>query len=216
MCRNLPIPSRLEQIFSKPGKIWSRDERKQVVVWLNKEPILRCMLIYTANYLGKGFTAKDAEDTWCRFIIRDAEKKGPGFSQLFDKVVLEFDPDKGKFISWMTGGLAGFCKTERKRLERINNREVAVDLQNTAYDISSDDISANPERSVIIQELKYCIQNCVEKLPEIYHVVFIMRFYEKRKIKEIAEHLILTESAVKQRIRRGKEMFKDCMDDCGG
>jgi RNA polymerase sigma factor (sigma-70 family) len=66
----------------------------------------------------------------------------------------------------------------------------------------------NPENKSMNKELKSIIEKNIDALPENYRIVFIMREVEKANVAETAEILAISESNVKVRLNRAKEMLK--------
>lgn len=53
----------------------------------------------------------------------------------------------------------------------------------------------------------------VENLPEKYRVVTILYYYDSLPVKEIMQILKLSESAVKKRLERARNMLKKKMEE---
>lgn len=209
MCRKLTIPSNIEKILEKPGKLWLRDEVDVVQIWLNIKPQLRCFLIYTTVYLGPIATSQDVEDVWSRFNWRESQNKGGSFSQLRDKVILEYDPENGNFISWLKGGLKWFCKDERKRIIRKDNREDLLDPE--IISIRDKGEMIEPEAVITTDELYKTLLQCIEELPEKYRVAIIMFYVDGMTVKEMAKEMDLSDSNIKVRCNRGRQMLANCL-----
>lgn len=70
-------------------------------------------------------------------------------------------------------------------------------------------VKMNPEQQLINNEGRILIEQAIEQLPEKYRIVYILREVEGMKNPEIANCLELTESNVKVRFHRAKEMLKE-------
>ncbi|MBS1681825.1 MAG: sigma-70 family RNA polymerase sigma factor [Bacteroidetes bacterium] len=65
-----------------------------------------------------------------------------------------------------------------------------------------------PLNGLMNDELKTILQNSIAKLPEKYRLVFVMREIEEISTSETMEVLNLSESNVKVRLNRAKEMLR--------
>jgi RNA polymerase sigma-70 factor, ECF subfamily len=69
----------------------------------------------------------------------------------------------------------------------------------------------DPERLVAGRELTGLIEQAIDRLPEIYRVVFVLREVQQLSTAEAAECLEVTEDVVKVRLHRGKAMLRAAM-----
>ncbi|MGW8123485.1 RNA polymerase sigma factor [Roseivirga echinicomitans] len=73
----------------------------------------------------------------------------------------------------------------------------------------SDQGQMNPEKNVIKHETRLMVEKSIDQLPEKYRVIFMLHQVEGMSNTEIAAALDLTESNVKVRLHRAKNMLKD-------
>jgi len=74
---------------------------------------------------------------------------------------------------------------------------------------------ALPDRQLIKKEMNQCILKLLEKLPEAYRAVVVLREMEGFRNREIAEILGLSVENVKVRLHRGRAMLKkEFQDHC--
>lgn len=66
-----------------------------------------------------------------------------------------------------------------------------------------------PEEEFVTGELREVMDKAIERLPEKLRIVFIMRDMEDLSIRETANALQLTESAVKTRLLRARMMLRE-------
>ncbi len=66
-----------------------------------------------------------------------------------------------------------------------------------------------PEKNTINSELRNYLESAVDNLPQIYRTVFMMREIENMSISETSECLQISESNVKVRLNRAKEMLRE-------
>lgn len=77
--------------------------------------------------------------------------------------------------------------------------------------------SANPHEQVVASSLRDKIAEAVERLPDEFKAVFVLRTYEDMSYAEIAEALKIESGTVMSRLSRArarlKEMLKDYLDE---
>ncbi len=66
----------------------------------------------------------------------------------------------------------------------------------------------NPERQAMRAELGQTLQSAVDRLPETYRSVFVLREVERLSTSETAQCLSLSEEAVKTRLHRSRAMLR--------
>jgi RNA polymerase sigma-70 factor (ECF subfamily) len=66
-----------------------------------------------------------------------------------------------------------------------------------------------PMTKVMNSELREILEKAVDRLPEKYSTVFLMREVEGMSVAETSECLSITETNVKVRLNRAKEMLRD-------
>ncbi len=76
---------------------------------------------------------------------------------------------------------------------------------------SSDIRKVNPEKKAIQNETRLLIEQAVDKLPEKYRIVYVLREVEGLDNSSIANCLKLSESNVKVRFHRSKKMLKESL-----
>lgn len=70
-----------------------------------------------------------------------------------------------------------------------------------------------PEKQFLRKETDELIRQKVQKLPDKYRIVIYLYYSAELKIKEISKCLHITESAVKSRMRKAKNMLKKDLED---
>jgi RNA polymerase sigma-70 factor (ECF subfamily) len=56
------------------------------------------------------------------------------------------------------------------------------------------------------------VLNSIFALPEKYRTVFVLHYLEEMSVADVAKALGLTQSAIKMRLSRGRELLKDRLD----
>ncbi len=67
----------------------------------------------------------------------------------------------------------------------------------------------NPEKQTITSETRHLIEEAVDRLPEKYRIIFVLHQVEGLSNPEIAACLKLSDSNVKVRLHRAKNMLKE-------
>ena len=62
------------------------------------------------------------------------------------------------------------------------------------------------------EELPYDLSEIVNTLPEKYKTIIILHYYDDMKIKDISSVLKISESAVKKRLERARDLLKDLIE----
>jgi RNA polymerase sigma-70 factor (ECF subfamily) len=107
---------------------------------------------------------------------------------------------KSAFGTWLTRILINESLLQKKR--RQKHRQIVTEQQKTETHTET------PLSGLMNKELKSLLEKAVYNLPEKYRVVFVMREVEEMSISETMEVLQLTESNVKVRLNRAKEMLR--------
>jgi len=91
-----------------------------------------------------------------------------------------------------------------KRLRALENGEgeIMPEAQRTLTDLD------DPEKQAMRGELGQALQWAVERLPETYRTVFVLREMEQLSTMETAQCLSLSEEAVKTRLHRSRALLR--------
>ena len=77
--------------------------------------------------------------------------------------------------------------------------------------IKNNDVIVNfPETKK--EELPYDLSEIVNTLPEKYKTIIILHYYDDMKIKDISNVLKISESAVKKRLERARNLIKEIIE----
>jgi RNA polymerase sigma-70 factor (ECF subfamily) len=91
---------------------------------------------------------------------------------------------------------------------RSRKRRKVVDLVPLDGDLDREDLLTNIEATVANRKTLAMMRGVIETLPEKYRAVFLMRDVNGMSGRETAEFLGLTESAIKSRLQRARELVK--------
>lgn len=102
-------------------------------------------------------------------------------------------------------------------LARLRRRGAQVIPLDTAIDASSGtgepweeaDPDLQPERITMRQEIRNLIERRIDRLPEAYRTVFVLRAVEEMSVSETAAALQLNEATVRTRFLRARGMLRE-------
>jgi len=109
---------------------------------------------------------------------------------------------KSQFATWLIRILINECLMALRKKSRLSNIH-----EEMSYD-SLIEIN-NPESTAMNSELKDVLEKAIENLPVKYRSVFILREVAAISVNETGQLLNISESNVKVRLNRAKEMLKD-------
>jgi len=113
---------------------------------------------------------------------------------------------RAKFSTWLTK-IAVY-----EALARLRARKKLVELDamsETGEDsMNLESRSPSPDQEVMTHTIKIVLEAAVEKLPDTYRSVFMMREVEGMSTSETAECLDLTEETVKVRLHRARSLLR--------
>ncbi|MEQ8684045.1 MAG: RNA polymerase sigma factor [Imperialibacter sp.] len=140
-----------------------------------------------------------------RSIVHDEDEVEDIMQSAYLNAYLNLAGFKGKstFATWLTKILINESLLHKKR--RAKRSQVLLEKQDNNYDYET------PLSSLMNSELKAVLEESIAKLPEKYRLVFVMRELEDMSTNETMGALGLTESNVKVRLNRAKEMLRDVL-----
>jgi RNA polymerase sigma factor (sigma-70 family) len=109
---------------------------------------------------------------------------------------------KSSFSTWLTRILINECLMRKKKQQKMTDLSEIEQQQETSH---------NPLNEMMKKELKFILEKKISELPEKYRTVFMMREIEELSTKETMEILSLSESNVKIRLNRAKEMLRNSL-----
>lgn len=149
-------------------------------------------------------------------LLGDAEKAECVLQETFLKVLqaLPKFEEKSQLSTWIYR-IATNQALMRLRSKKRHFVSIDEDLDNDGRDHSVfvKSLEADPLGDLLNQELKEKMDRAIEKLPENYKTVFIMKDIEGLALKEIAEILDLSLPAVKSNLHRARVTLRNKLAD---
>ena len=193
----ISIPGDIEDIFDKPGRDWTPEERVKVVVWLNSNPQLQYLRLVASRRLGSKSKPEDAEDAWHEFCVKR-----------LNRVIDNYDPAEGRrFWDYLLYCFRRFCDPKREKIERRTEVQLPVS-EDGELEFEFADQNEDVERSAEQNEQRLHILRCVNKLPADLREVVNLRHFMELSVKETAKTLGISEALVKQRAFRAREKLR--------
>ncbi len=108
--------------------------------------------------------------------------------------------NKSSFSTWLTRILINESLLYKKK--KLKREQLTAEKQENNY------LNETPLNGLMNKELKILLEKTIADLPEKYRIVFVMREIEEMSTNETMEVLNLSESNVKVRLNRAKEMLR--------
>lgn len=143
-------------------------------------------------------------------IVKDKDEAEEIMQIAYIKAYEHLEKFQGKslFSTWLTRILINEglqVVKSKKRHEVIDWNDMNQNKKNTDH--------VNPLGQVMNEELKAILERSIEQLPDKYRTVFVMRELENMSVAETMSCLDLTESNVKVRLNRAKEMLRESLSE---
>lgn len=148
-----------------------------------------------------------------RAIVKDDDAAEDAVQDAYIKAYLHLQNFKGNaaFSTWLTKILINDAIAKNNYRNKIIYLDPVPSENNEAefYTTESSSNMKNPEQHAINNELSAHLEKVIDSLPDKYRVVYIMREIENMSTIDTADILNLSESNVKVRLNRAKEMLRE-------
>jgi len=144
--------------------------------------------LYRAAYSILG-DAGEAED-----VMQDAYVRSYMHLDQFD--------GRAQFSTWLTRIAV------HEALARVRKRQRLVDIEDVEGSMKMVSKTASPEQEALTQTLRLVLEAAIDKLPQTYRSVFMLRGVEGMSTAETAECLDISEEAVKVRLHRARVLLR--------
>lgn len=114
--------------------------------------------------------------------------------------------NEAMFSTWLVR--IGINEALQRKRKSKKYRTVDITQETGTLQIA-DTSSMNPENKTIHKESTAFIEKAIDALPEKYKIVYMLKEVEGMEISEISKGLDLTDSNVKVRLHRARNMMKD-------
>lgn len=141
----------------------------------------------------------------CLSILRNEDEARDAVQDIFVKIMLNLVNfgEKSQFSTWVYSITYNFCIDlirKRKKEKTLFSEDIEK-----APDVPEDDV---PDEFMLEMDVKY-LKRVLEELPTGDRMILLMKYQDDLSIKEIAETIDKTESAVKMKIKRAKHKAQE-------
>lgn len=118
-----------------------------------------------------------------------------------------------KFSTWIYR-IGTNCSIDRLRKKKFDaSLDAPLDQEEDGADLYS--IVPNrdraPDELIVHKETRLLLQEAIERLPNTYRAVIVLKYIEDLSLQEISEILELPVSTIKTRLHRGREALRSCL-----
>jgi len=114
---------------------------------------------------------------------------------------------RAKFSTWLTRIAVHEALARQRRGNRYQELEPMSEREGDPMDRFAS-MTPNPEQQASNSEIRRLLEEAVEKLPDSYRVVFMLRDVEEMSTIDAAEALEITEENVKIRLHRARVLLR--------
>ncbi len=157
------------------------------------------------------YTFQDAVYNLCYRLLGERTEAEDAAQEAFLKAysnLRRYDPERA-FKTWLLTIASNHC-IDRLRKRRMTQVSIDEPIQATLSLASSDPL---PEQAALSSERSRLIQAILNELPDDYRAAVTLRYWYDYSYAEIAEILQTTESAIKSRLFRARQMLAEKLDN---
>ena len=144
----------------------------------------------------------------CISILKNDAEARDAMQDIFVKIMLNLGNfgEKSQFSTWVYSITYNYC-IDAIRKKKKEKTMFSEDIER-APDVAVEEV---PDQFLLEMDIKN-LKVVLEALPDSDRLILIMKYHDEMSIKEIADTLGKTESAVKMKIKRAKEKAKELFD----
>jgi RNA polymerase sigma factor (sigma-70 family) len=144
----------------------------------------------------------------CISILKNDAEARDAMQDIFVKIMLNLGNfgEKSQFSTWVYSITYNYC-IDAIRKKKKEKTMFSEDIER-APDVPADEV---PDQFLLEMDMKN-LKAVLEALPDSDRLILIMKYHDDMSIREIADILQKTESAVKMKIKRAKEKAKELFD----
>ncbi len=155
------------------------------------------------------YTYQDAVYNLCYRMLYDRGEAEDAAQEAFLRAYLHlnrYDPARS-FKTWLLTIASNYC------IDRIRRRRMQwLSLDDPLPNLTLREDEPEPEEASILRERSEAIQNMLSRLPPDYRAAVVLRYWYDYSYVEIADILDTTESAIKSRLFRARQMLAEQID----
>lgn len=155
------------------------------------------------------YAYQDAVYNLCYRMLYDRVEAEDAAQEAFLRAYIHlqrYDPARS-FKTWVLSIASNFC------IDRIRRRRMQwLSLDDPLPSLTLREDEPEPEDIAITREQSAALQKMLNKLPPDYRAAVVLRYWYDYSYVEIADILDTTESAIKSRLFRARQMLADDID----
>jgi RNA polymerase sigma factor (sigma-70 family) len=144
----------------------------------------------------------------CISILKHEDEARDAVQDIFVKIMLNLGNfgEKSQFSTWIYSITYNFC-IDVIRKKKKDKTLFSEDIERVP-DVASDEV---PDEYLLEMDMKY-LKQVLEELPTGDKMILLMKYQDDMSIKEIADILDKTESAIKMKIKRAKHKAQEIFE----
>lgn len=144
----------------------------------------------------------------CISILKNDAAARDAMQDIFVKIMLNLGNfgEKSQFSTWVYSITYNYC-IDAIRKKKKEKTLFSEDIERTP-DVAADEV---PDQFLLEMDMQN-LKAVLEALPDSDRLILIMKYHDDMSIRDIAEILSKTESAVKMKIKRAKEKAKELFE----
>jgi RNA polymerase sigma factor (sigma-70 family) len=148
----------------------------------------------------------------CISILKNDDEAKDAVQDIFVKIMLNLGNfgEKSQFSTWIYSITYNFC-IDNIRKRKKDKTLFSEDVER-APDVAEEEV---PDEYLLEMDVKY-LKRVLEELPTGDRMIILMKYQDDMSIKEIAEMIDKTESAVKMKIKRAKHKAQELFEKING
>jgi RNA polymerase sigma-70 factor, ECF subfamily len=149
-----------------------------------------------------------------RAILRNDAEAEDIVQDAFVRAFTELDTlrDPGSVAAWLARITANLAISRIRLLKRRSRIVLAEgELKDRPDYIESD--QRTPERLTAISDVRRLLENAIDRLPDGFREVFVLRVVEQMSVEETASTLGVLAQTVKSRLHRAKAMLRSDLEE---
>lgn len=159
------------------------------------------------------YTYQDSVYNLCYRILSDPAEAEDAAQEAFLRAytnLSRYDPARS-FKTWVLTIASNYC-IDRLRRRRMRMVSMDDDDDPTSPSLTLSDDRPQPEAEMLSIEQSEAVQLLLEQLPSEYRAAVVLRYWYDYSYVEIASILNTTESAIKSRLFRARQMLAEKLD----
>ncbi len=155
-----------------------------------------------------------------RRLIRDADEAQSLVQETFLQAIRKIDSFRGdaKLSTWLCSIGINLARASLRKSTRYDLLEES-DLDRLQPSFTSGGRHAssvahwNPEEAIERDEMKSIIHNAIDRLPDGYRTVIVLRDIQEMEAEEVAQIMGISDGAMRVRLHRARQALRKLLDD---